>query len=195
MWTIVTCYCFWSPLLSGVTMNGQSWPTWPHPSSHYVFSSFLLFSVMLFRTHSCSLTEPRPQLHWRRIHSAAQKLLVPKAQSLSFSRGLGSLSSSENHNSPWRVIFPLSYGAFETDPKSPFCSHLSSLPNPVFRLDPLGFRVYRSHIASSESWALFFCGFCDSATQYGIWISLHRNPWYSSRLSTKKATGGTFAGN
>lgn len=127
MWAIITCYWFWSLLLSGVTMNGQSWPTWSHLSLLSVFSSFLLFSLMLFRMPSCSLTEPTLHLHWRRIHSATQKLPATKAQSLSFSQAPGSLSSSENHNPTWRVIFSLSYGAFEAGPKSPFCSHPSPL--------------------------------------------------------------------
>lgn len=112
----------------------KSSPIWSHhewpeltpvvpPSLPSVFSSFLLFSLTLFSTHSCSLTEPRLQEHWRRIHSAAQKLPAARAQSLSFSQAPGSSGSLEHRNPTRRVLFPLSCAAFGADPKPPFCSH------------------------------------------------------------------------
>lgn len=145
---------------------------------------FLLFSVpsssppSLFPgALSCNLVELGLQWHWRRIHSTTEK--PPKHKASTLELGPRVSQFFEDHHPTWRVIFLFPLGILG-HPQTPFLLTLiSSEPNPLDWIPhPSGnkiHQVYLSHSVSSQTWALFFHGFWDSATQYSVSGLSHSN--------------------
>lgn len=179
-----------------------SFPIWSHHAwSEYIVPHqppFCLQSLPLPLCHSfqgrlaAAPQSPGCSYHWRRIHSTAQNFQPPKHKAFPSVRlqGVPALWRTIILHGESYFLFPLGFLGWLWTPF--LLTPISSPPHPQF-LDwmphPSGNRihqVYPCHAASSQTWALFFSGFCDSATQYSISISSHSKPCYVSWLSNKR---------